>query len=256
MPTQHRAASEVPATHGPTAPLLERAPFLETMSLAVGRAREGHGSTIVVSGEAGIGKTTLVEHFLATMPDARVLWGACEALFTPHALGPLHDMARSAGGRLRAALGDQTDRASLFATVLDELSAKPGPVLLVIDDLHWADAATLDLVKFLGRRVHRVSALLVLTCRDDETSYAQLCAVLAELPAQHVQRIVLPPLSATAVDTLAAHAERSIAGLHALTGGNPFFVTELLCRRRARACRDRAARHRARPSRGDAWHGD
>ena len=98
----------------------------------------------------------------------------------------------------------------------------------MIEDIHWADAATLDLVKFLGRRVHHVPALLVLTCRDDEASYAKLRAVLGELPARHVERISLPPLSAAAVDALASSADRAIAGLHALTGGNPFFVTELL----------------------------
>src|SRR5690606_9303827 len=89
----------------------------------------------------------------------RLLWGACDALFTPRPLGPVYDMAASAGPELRRCLGPGASRAELFAAFLAELQA--GPVVVVFEDVHWADEATLDLLKFVGRRVGRVPALLI-----------------------------------------------------------------------------------------------
>ncbi|HVO88410.1 MAG TPA: AAA family ATPase [Casimicrobiaceae bacterium] len=208
--------------------LLERDTFLAALALELEAAASGMGGTVVVSGEAGIGKTTLVEHFVHGSGTQHVLWGACEALFTPHPLGPLHDLVRTSGDRLRNLLRQGSDRGALFSAVLDELASAPTPVIVVLEDVHWADAATLDLVRFLGRRIHRIPALMILTCRDDEASFAQLRTVFGELPSRHVRRMVLPPLSIAAVEALAQKAARSIAGLHGMTGGNPFFVSEVL----------------------------
>src|SRR6187551_2207331 len=107
----------------PRACLLERDSFLESLSSDLASATAGTGRCVLVSGEAGVGKTSLLEHFVRTRPADRVLWGACEALFTPHPLGPLHDLARQASGRLRKLLGDGSDRAVLFGAVFDELVA-------------------------------------------------------------------------------------------------------------------------------------
>jgi DNA-binding CsgD family transcriptional regulator/tetratricopeptide (TPR) repeat protein len=225
---QPQSPRRLPTESRPAPPLVERDDFLAMLARERDGAASGVGVTVVVSGEAGIGKTSLVERFVQDSGHDHVLWGACEALLTPHPLGPLHDLARTSGARLRAMLADGSDSATLFGATLDELAAAPSPAILVLEDIHWADAATLDLVRYLGRRIHRVPALMVLTHRDDDASFARLRALLGDLPTRHVRRIALPPLSAAGVEALAARANRSIAGLHDATGGNPFFVTELL----------------------------
>jgi hypothetical protein len=211
--------------------LLERDEYLSALDEALRQATAGHGRIVLVSGEAGIGKTALVERFVARaqerQPSMRLLWGACEALFTPRPLGPLYDIAQQAPGPLRAALASETNRATLFAAVLDELAQSP--TVLVIEDIHWADEATLDLIKYLGRRISRTSSLLILTWRDDEIDKAHpLRLVLGDLPARDVTRLRLLPLSQAAVATLAAQAQRDGADLYRATAGNPFFLTEAL----------------------------
>ena len=210
-------------------PLLEREPALAALAADLDAARRGEGRTVLVSGEAGIGKTTLIERFVDELTTERVLWGACESLSTPQPLGPLNDLVRDSRGTLRTLLAEDRDRGSLFAAVLDELSIKPSPVVLVLEDIHWADAATLDLVKFIGRRIHRLPALMILTYRDDELNSSHLLrSILGHLPARHASRLAVPRLSPGAVSRLAADAERSDHGLHEATGGNAFFVTEIL----------------------------
>ena len=212
---------------------LERDHFLDELHAARASAGGGPGGVVLVSGEAGIGKTTLVELFAAQIAEkdrrARVLWGACEALFTPRPLGPLLDMARQTQGPLRDLVHDHADRERLFSALLDELCVKASPALAVFEDVHWADEATLDLLKYLARRIRRTAALLVLTFRDDEVDTAHpLHRLLGELPAQSVKRLQLPPLSESAVAQLAAAAKRAAGNLHGVTGGNPFYVTEVL----------------------------
>jgi DNA-binding CsgD family transcriptional regulator/tetratricopeptide (TPR) repeat protein len=182
-----------------------------------------------VSGEAGIGKTTLLKSVAERRGDATLWWGACDSLEIPHPLAPLHDIARGADVAFKTRLQPGHDRAELFEAVLTTLQDSRRPVIAVFEDVHWADDATLDLLKFLGRRIDRVPCLLVLSWRDDEVSPAHpLRRLLGELPASLVTRLALEPLSAGAVDRLALAAMRSAKGLHALTRGNPLFVSELL----------------------------
>jgi DNA-binding CsgD family transcriptional regulator len=211
-----------------TVDLLERDEYLSALDEALRQAATGHGRIALVSGEAGIGKTALVERFVADAPaGVRVLWGACEALFTPRPLGPLYDLAQQTQGPLRALLENETNRATLFAAVLDELAQES--TILVVEDIHWADEATLDLIKYLGRRIARTASLLILTWRDDEIDKAHpLRLVLGDLPAREVARLSLPPLSQAAVATLAREAQRDGNDLYRATGGNPFFLTEAL----------------------------
>jgi DNA-binding CsgD family transcriptional regulator/tetratricopeptide (TPR) repeat protein len=211
-----------------TVDLLERDEYLSALDEALRQAASGHGRIVLVSGEAGIGKTALVERFAADAPaDKRVLWGACEALFTPRPLGPLYDLAQQMAPPLRALLDGETNRATLFAAVLDELAHSPS--ILVIEDIHWADEATLDLIKYVGRRIARTASLLILTWRDDEIDKGHpLRLVLGDLPARDVTRLSLPPLSRAAVATLATEAQRDGNDLYRATGGNPFFLTEAL----------------------------
>ncbi|MBV9879041.1 MAG: AAA family ATPase [Gemmatirosa sp.] len=212
--------------------LLERDDQLAALDAALRAAAGGEGSIVLVEGEAGVGKTALLTRFAARTDAAtRVLWGACDALFTPRPLGPLHDVARQAGGRLLAASTSSAGRETLFAAFLDELQRGRLTTALVVEDAHWADEATLDLLKFLGRRIGRTRAMIAVTYRSDEVGAAHpLRAVLGDLPPATVRRVTPRPLSPDAVAALARHAGRAgaAAGLHAVTGGNAFYVTEAL----------------------------
>ena len=148
--------------------------------------------------------------------------------------GPSTTSPRQAGAGLRERLDAGAPPRAIFSAVLDELRRRP-PVVAVLEDLHWADAATLDLVKFLGRRIEQTPALLVLTYRDDELDPRHpLRIVLGDLATSRaLRRIPLPPLSIAAVRTLAAGRALDATALHRQTGGNPFFVTEALARREA-----------------------
>lgn len=185
------------------------------------------GGVALVSGEAGVGKTSLLRAFVASLgAPARVLWGGCEALFTPRALGPLHDVAPRLSAELAALLAASPGRAALFGAVLAELGRRS--TLFVIEDVHWADEATLDLLKYLARRIQETRCLFVLSFRDDELGARHpLRSLLGDLP-RGTARLELAPLSAEAVEQLARAAGREGHDLHRVTGGNPFFVTELL----------------------------
>ena len=208
--------------------LLERESALHSLGDALAAARAGHGCTVLISGEAGIGKTSLVAQFASARCDAQILWGGCEALFSPRPLGPLYDIAPSLDASLPGLIGKGGNRSELFAAVLASLHSA-GLTMLVIEDVHWADAATLDFIKFLARRIPRAAVLLLLTFRDDELdSEHPLRLVLGDLPSAHVTRVALQRLSDAAVDSLARANDRSAVGLYELTHGNPFFVTEML----------------------------
>lgn len=207
--------------------LLERDRSLADLAQWLAGAKESGGCIALVAGEAGIGKTSLLQQFAKQQRETRVLWGACDALFTPRPLAPLHDIARQAQGPLLTAIGSATGRDAIFSAALDELE-RPAS-LVVFEDMHWADEATLDLLKFLGRRIQRTRALLVVTYRDDEVGRNHpLRFVIGDLPRASTRRMPLAPLSESAVARLAGQAGRPSHGLHALTGGNPLFVTELL----------------------------
>jgi DNA-binding CsgD family transcriptional regulator len=209
-------------------PLLEREGPLASLADHWAEAQRGHGLFVCVAGEAGVGKTSLVREFAQRLGDARILTGACDAMSTPRPLGPLMDVAAELGGDLARALEGSAAPAAAFAALLAELGARP--TALVVEDAHWADAATIDLLRFLSRRIGTRRALLVVTCRDDELgSQHPLRVLLGDLAGSaEVRRIALRPLSQAAVQTLAAGTGVDVAALFERTGGNPFFVTELL----------------------------
>jgi DNA-binding CsgD family transcriptional regulator len=211
------------------ASLMERDTYLARLHAAFQMSSSGRGQITLVSGDAGIGKTSLIERFLSDRVPARVFWGLCEALSTPRPLGPLYDIAAQAQGTLRATLDTSADRMALFTALFDLLMQTEAPAVLVLEDVHWADEATLDLIAFIGRRIQRTHCLFVLTYREyDLGAWHPLRVALGNLPHAIVTRIALPPLSPVAVATLAQQAGRPAADLHAMTGGNPFFVTEVL----------------------------
>ncbi|MBC7990547.1 MAG: AAA family ATPase, partial [Luteimonas sp.] len=209
--------------------LVEREDVLRRLDHSLRGVAGGTGHTFLIGGEAGIGKTSLLATLAALRGEADLWWGACDALQTPHPLAPLHDIARASEVGFRPLLGTDGDRPALFEAVLDELQHARRPTLLVVEDAHWADDATLDLLKFLGRRIDRAPCLLVVSYRDDEvTPTHPLRRLMGELPGSLLSRLELPRLSPAAVEMLARRALRSPAGIHAATQGNPFFVTELL----------------------------
>ncbi|MDP9866795.1 MULTISPECIES: ATP-binding protein [Streptosporangium] len=202
--------------------LLEREDALAVLA----ECRREHGRVALVSGEAGIGKTALVTAFAAQV-DGGVLWGGCDALRTPRPLGPLRDIARAAGGELARAMAAESVRYDRYGAFLDVLAAGR---TVVIEDAHWADEATLDLLAFAGRRVGGTAGLLIITYRDDELgSHHPLLGVLGRLAGERsTRRIPLRPLSAAAVAHLAEPYGMDPREVHARTAGNPFFVTEVL----------------------------
>ena len=212
-------------------PLLERESALDTLGGWFAEARAGRGRLVLVSGEAGVGKTTLVNEFaLQHRQAARVLQGACDPLTTPRPLGPLADIAPALGGRLDQLLLEEAPREVLFPTLLQRLRDSRVVTVLVIEDVHWADEATLDLLRFLARRLGLAATLVVVTYRDDELGPQHPVQLLAGDLASSapVRRLRLAPLSRQAVAVLAGPHGLDPAALHETTGGNPFFVTEIL----------------------------
>jgi DNA-binding CsgD family transcriptional regulator len=210
--------------------LLERSVPLRDLGASWAAARAGLGRIALVSGEAGIGKTSLVRALLREAgAGGRALLGTCDPLSTPQPLGPLAEVAASLSAGLPGALAEGKEPHAIFQAVLAALKGFE-PTLLVIEDAHWADAATLDLLRYLGRRIAECRALLVVTFRDDELGPRHpLRITIGDLAsAGTLQRIRLEPLSAAAVTTLAQGTGLAPAELLAQTGGNPFFVTEVI----------------------------
>jgi DNA-binding CsgD family transcriptional regulator len=210
--------------------LLERAPFLQTLAEYAEEARKGSGRLVLVSGESGMGKTALVEAFQQRTERTRWLWGACDGLLTPRPLGPLFDIAAQLDSELASLCHAGAPREQLFAAFLAEINSPAGLTVAVIEDAHWADEATIDLLSFLGRRLGRTRALLLVTYRDDELGDDHpLRIVLGDLATQRsTRRIGLPPLSPDAIRELAGPRQVDAAELRRITGGNPFYVSEIL----------------------------
>ena len=211
-------------------PLLEREAQLASLGEYAGEARFGDGRMVLVAGEAGAGKSALVEQVQRDLPDANWFWGACDGLFTPRPLGPLFDIAAKLGGELLELCRADAPREDLFGALLRQVSEPGGLQVLVVEDIHWADEATIDLLRFLGRRIRDAPVLLLATYRDDDlTPGNPLRIALGDLATHRsVRRIGLAPLSPDAVRRLAGDAGLDAAALYRLTGGNPFYVTEVV----------------------------
>ena len=149
--------------------LIERDNFLSALNSGFTEAALGEGHCFFVMGEAGIGKTSLVKAFLKKIEDESIQYiGACDSLFTPRPLGPLYDLALQINENWINEIHSVSSRAELFSRFVQELTQKQKPVIIVFEDIHWADEATLDFVKFLARRISRLKCLFILTLRDDE----------------------------------------------------------------------------------------
>lgn len=211
--------------------LLEREELLGSLRERLDEAKDGSGSMVLVAGEAGAGKTSLVRAFVASLDDAiLVIQGACDPLTTPRPLSPLYDFASDPDSGLSDLASGERDTMAMFREVLDRLRHTIRPIVMVIEDVHWADEASLDFLRFIGRRVADSQATLICTYRDDEVGLEHpLRPVLGQLiPLDSTHRLVVPPLSIDAIRTLIGDLGVDAGELLRLTDGNAFFVTELL----------------------------
>jgi DNA-binding CsgD family transcriptional regulator/tetratricopeptide (TPR) repeat protein len=207
--------------------VLERDQILEQLNGLLAEASWRRGHLVLVRGEAGIGKSTLVEAFAAGR-SGRVLWGMCDPVVPPRPLGPIFDIADQVGGELRSALADP-DRHRILSAFLGLLRAEGGPWVVVLEDMQWADEATLEVLRVVGRRAAQLRALVIATFRDEEIGPGHpLSVALGDIPAASTVSVVLEPLSVAAVGALAAGTAIDPIALHRATAGNPFFVTEVV----------------------------
>jgi DNA-binding CsgD family transcriptional regulator/tetratricopeptide (TPR) repeat protein len=211
-------------------PLVERQAALDQLLTELPSAGPAAGGRIVlISGEAGVGKTSLLEAFLADAGEThRVLLGRCDALFTPASLGPFRDIAAAVGGRLGSLVGATARPHEVAAELLEEL--RRVPTVLAIEDLHWADEASLDVVSLLSRRLDGIPVLVLATYRDDELGPTHPLRIVVGELATHpdVERLPLAPLSRDGVAELVGTRAFDVEALHRRTGGNPFFVCEVV----------------------------
>ena len=211
--------------------MLERDAELAALAHAAREAADGHGSVVLVMGEAGIGKSSLVEALRSHLPaEGRMLVGYCDDLATPRTLGPFRDLVGSVGTELSHAVMDGSERDRVLTALRTELTWPDHPTVLVIEDVHWADDATLDALRYLIRRIADLPAVLILTYRDDELNREHpLHGLLGQASrSDHVRHLPLRRLSQQAVRQLSAGSSVDADDLFELTSGNPFFVHELL----------------------------
>jgi len=208
--------------------LLEREAHLAALDHYATDADSGNGRFVVVTGEAGIGKTALVDAFRESRPDIRWLWSACDGGFTPRPLGPLHEISTEVGGRLRELCGPDGDRNELFAEFINLLTTSDRPVGIVVEDLHWADEASLDWLANVSRRIGATRAIVIATYRDAEPGADDLLAIMMGRIASNgaTRRMSLQALNVESVRHLSA--DHDAQQVYDVTGGNPFFVTEVL----------------------------
>ena len=197
-------------------------------------ARAGRGGMVFVSGESGAGKTSFVEAFVDRwVKDERVLWGACDPLPTPRPLGPIHDVAHRLATATQSVLAESDQPYDIFDAVCHDLRAAPS--VLVLDDLQWADHGTIDLLRFVLRRVSQTRSLVVGMLRDEEVGISHpMRALLGDVArSPRAASVLIPPLSLETVQRLACDSGVDPGWLHDVTAGNAFFVCEMLERRRA-----------------------
>jgi predicted ATPase len=209
--------------------LIERDEPLAILARHLTEAAAGSGRFVVVRGEAGIGKTALLREFLRTCPsDVAILVGACDGVSTPQPFGPLEHMVAVLGPELRALLDANASRVEVGRWLLDHISSG-GPYVLAIEDLQWADDATLELLAWLARRLEGLDVLVLVTLREGDASPPSVTRILgsiASLPV--VRQLPLEPLTRAGVARLVGKSELEVRELHRITAGNPFYATEVL----------------------------
>tara|TARA_Y100000052_G_scaffold27558_1_gene36333 strand:- start:30533 stop:33181 length:2649 start_codon:yes stop_codon:yes gene_type:complete len=212
--------------------LVERENELKTLTKILAKADKGQGQIVLVSGEAGIGKSSLIQAMQRNAREAtpKLNWfeGGCEALFTPRTLGPVYDMAPQMGRMVEMALQAESGPSALYYAILSALE-KAQPAVMVCEDLHWADHATLDLIKYIARRLNLLRVTLILSFRDDEIQLTHpLTQLLGDLPGTMTTRLPLNPLTEAGVIQLSENSKVDGKAVFSITDGNPFYVSELI----------------------------
>jgi DNA-binding CsgD family transcriptional regulator/tetratricopeptide (TPR) repeat protein len=210
--------------------LVERDDFLTALQAQFEDVMEGEGRSVFVSGEAGIGKTSLLKAFCNEVKSkCNIYQGFCDALFTPRPLAPLYDVLLQLGKSIPESNIDVTNRTTFFARIFQDLNDRDEVNLVVFEDIHWADEATLDFIKFLARRIAQLKCLFILTYRDTEIhSGHPLRNILGQLNPLSFTRMELQPLSKQAVEKMADERGYNGEDVYRITNGNPFYVTEIL----------------------------
>lgn len=210
--------------------LIERDGFISLLENKYRHIESGEGHTIFVNGEAGIGKTTLLKEFRKRIEDeTNVFIGTCDALFTPRPLAPLYDIAWQMLGTEWMEQDDVSKRGQLFTSFYQGLKSRKGKTIIIFEDIHWADEASFDFIKFLARRINTVQCLFIITHRNDECPSIQLLRnVMGQLAPDTFTRMPLTPLSKEAVEKLAVEKGYSGEDVYSISGGNPFYVNEIL----------------------------
>jgi DNA-binding CsgD family transcriptional regulator/tetratricopeptide (TPR) repeat protein/GTPase SAR1 family protein len=212
--------------------ILEREHHLKVLDELLQSAHRREGRVALVAGEAGVGKSSLVRSFCESLPDqSAVHVGYCDPLATPRPLGPLLDIAPGLSDELAELLYYSGARYRVFQAFMQAAGTRSGGAsVIVIEDAHWADEATLDFLRFVGRRVQSIAALLFVTYRNDEVGRGHpLQLVLGDIiSSSAVTRLQVSPLSEGAVRVLAAGSSHDVGKLFQRTRGNPFYVTEVL----------------------------
>jgi DNA-binding CsgD family transcriptional regulator/tetratricopeptide (TPR) repeat protein len=221
-PNVVRAAGASPA-------LIERDEPLAALVRHLTEVAAGSGRFVVLRGEAGIGKTALLREFLRiSPPEVTILVGACDGVSTPQPFGPLEDMVATLGPELRALLDANASRSDVGRWLLDRLSTG-GPYIFAIEDLQWADDATLELLAWLARRLDGLDLLVLVTVRELDASTPNVSRILGSIAALPVVRhLPLEPLTRAGVARLAGQSDFDMEELYRVTGGNPFYTTEVL----------------------------
>ena len=207
--------------------LIEREEPLEALRGALASAAAGHGRLVFVAGEAGVGKTSLVRRFCADLPaGTAAFWGGCDPLATPRPLGPFLEIADSAG--IDGSLEPWSATHNVASAVLQLVEERQ--TVVAVEDAHWADEGSLDVVRLLARRLPATSSLVIVTYRDDELARDHpLRIALGDISTSAaVERLAVRPLTRDGVAELAGARGAELETVWRLTAGNPFYVTELV----------------------------
>lgn len=205
--------------------LIERGDFIDKLHDRHRRVRDAGGQIVLLSGEAGIGKSSVIQAFLDDLPEScPTAMGHCDPLHTPRPLGPVRDLYLGLFGTPP----DKGDH-GMFESFVARSGRLGGTTVLVIEDLHWADQRSLDWLNYIGRRISQLPVLLIGSLRDDEVDAGHpLRTALGTIPAARKLQLAIPALSVEAIAQIARGTGHSAARLAEITGGNPFFVTEIL----------------------------
>jgi DNA-binding CsgD family transcriptional regulator len=211
----------------PVVEVIERGDELDDIRSAMDDVLDGSGRARAITGDPGAGKSTLIDAVCTHAPGMRILRGLCDALSTPRPLGPLRDIAAELGRPLTR-LGESS---TAFAELCDDLYRDVGAerTILVVEDAQWSDEASIDVLRFLLRRLEAIPVLLLVSYRDSGIDPGHplrpLLGDLARLP--YASTIPLAPLSVEAVGDMVAGTGLDPVSVRDLTGGNAFYVTEV-----------------------------